>query len=272
MISQRLTGQVAFVTGAASGIGRAAAIRLASEGASVMLTDIDVAGGEATVEMIAAAGGKSEFQEQNVTDEPRWIALIGRTVSLFGRLDILVNNAGVGVGGPITDMTLEAWNNQMGINVTGVFLGTKHALPAMRNPRASGPFEGNTGGSIINISSVAGLVGAATMSGYCASKGAVRLFTKAVAMECAAARDGVRVNSVHPGIIETPIWSKIGATDVALVDGANALTADQIGLAAPVGHPGTAEDVADGIAFLASAESRYMTGSELVIDGGWTAH
>lgn len=272
MISQRLAGQTAFVTGAASGIGRAAAIRLTAEGAKVMLTDIDEAGGQATAKMITEAGGTAQFQPQDVAQEPRWIELVAHTLEQFGRLDILVNNAGIGVGGPVTEMTLQAWNNQMGINVTGVFLGTKHSLPAMRQPRASGPFEGRSGGSIINISSVAGLTGAATMSGYCASKGAVRLFTKAVAMECAAARDGVRVNSVHPGIIETPIWAKIAATDVDLVDGANALTADQIGLASPVGYPGTAEDVAAGIAFLASEDSRYMTGSELVIDGGWTAH
>ncbi|WP_416907687.1 MAG: SDR family NAD(P)-dependent oxidoreductase [Polymorphobacter sp.] len=272
MTSQRLQGQTAFVTGAASGIGRATAIRLAEEGAAVMVTDIDVEGGKATVAAITGAGGRAEFAEQDVMDEARWAALVEQTVSLFGRLDILVNNAGIGVGGPVTDMTLETWNKLMGINVTGVFLGTKHALPAMRTPRTDGPFAGRSGGSIINISSVAGLAGAATMSGYCATKGAVRLFTKAVAMECAAARDGVRVNSVHPGIIVTPIWDSIAASDVDLIDGSNALTAEQIGLASPVGYPGTPEDVAAGIAFLASEDSRYMTGSELVIDGGWTAH
>lgn len=272
MTSQRLSGQTAFVTGAASGIGRATAIRLAAEGANVLLTDIDAPGGRTTAEMINTAGGTAQFRGQDVTEEARWAELIERTLSLFGRLDILVNNAGIGVGAPVTEMTLEAWNNQFAINVNGVFLGTKHALPAMRRPRSNGPFEGRTGGSIINISSVAGLTGAAGMSGYCATKGAVRLFTKAVAMECAAARDGIRVNSVHPGIIETPIWSKIGASDMPLPEGANTLTADQVALAAPVGYPGTPEDIAAGIAFLASEDSRYMTGSELVIDGGWTAH
>lgn len=272
MTSQRLSGQTAFVTGAASGIGRAAAIRLAAEGASVMLTDIDAPGGRATADMITNAGGTAQFRGQDVTEEARWAELVERTLSLFGRLDILVNNAGIGVAALVTEMTLEAWSNQFAINVNGVFLGTKHAIPAMRQPRISGPFEGRTGGSIINISSVAGLAGAANMSSYCATKGAVRLFTKAVAMECAAARDGIRVNSVHPGIIETPIWSKIGATDFPLPDGANTLNADQVALAAPVGYPGTAEDIAAGIAFLASEDSRYMTGSELVIDGGWTAH
>lgn len=272
MTSQRLQGQVAFVTGAASGIGRATAIRLAEEGANVMLSDIDAPGGRATADMIRANGGKAEFHVQDVTEESRWEELVAHTLALFGRLDILVNNAGIFVGAMVTDMTLEAWNNQLNINVNGVFLGTKHALPAMRQPRTSSPFEGRTGGSIINISSVAGLAGAAGFAGYCATKGAVRLFTKAVAMECAAARDGVRVNSVHPGIIETSIWSKVGAADVPVPEGANALTADQVALAAPVGYPGTPEDVAAGIAFLASEDSHYMTGSELVIDGGWTAH
>jgi NAD(P)-dependent dehydrogenase (short-subunit alcohol dehydrogenase family) len=131
------------------------------------------------------------------------------------------------------------------------------------------------GGSIINISSVAGLGGAAGMAAYCASKGAVRLLTKAVAMECAAARDGIRANSVHPGIIDTPIWQKIdtsGALQAAVEPGANALDVALIGAGAPVGHAGQPEDIAAGVVFLASDASRYMTGAELVIDGGWTAH
>jgi NAD(P)-dependent dehydrogenase (short-subunit alcohol dehydrogenase family) len=267
----RLNGRVAFVTGAGSGIGRASAIALAAEGAIVFVTDIDAPGGRETVAMIEQAGGQATFRGQDVVEEARWAELVKRVMDLHGRLDILVNNAGIGTSGAITDLTLEQWNHQMAVNVTSCFLGIKHALPAMRTARP----DGHVGGSIVNISSVAGLGGSAGMAAYCASKGAVRLMTKAVAMECAAARDGIRCNSVHPGIIDTPIWQKLdtsGALRAAVSPGANALDVNLIGAGAPVGHPGTPEDIAAGVVFLASDASRYMTGSELVIDGGWTAH
>lgn len=266
-----LTGRVAFVTGAGSGIGRASAIALAAEGAIVFVTDIDAPGGRETVAMIEKAGGQATFRGQDVTEEARWAELVQRVMDLYGRLDVLVNNAGIGTSGAITDVTLDQWNHQMAVNVTSCFLGIKHALPAMRTPRP----DGRIGGSIINISSVAGLGGSAGMAAYCASKGAVRLMTKAVAMECAAARDGIRCNSVHPGIIDTPIWQKLdtsGALQAAVDPGANALDVNLIGAGAPVGHPGQPEDIAAGVVFLASDASRYMTGAELVIDGGWTAH
>jgi NAD(P)-dependent dehydrogenase (short-subunit alcohol dehydrogenase family) len=270
-----LTGRVAFVTGAGSGIGRASAIALAAEGAIVFVTDIDAPGGRETVAMIEAAGGQASFRGQDVVEEARWAELVARVMALHGRLDILVNNAGIGTSGLITDVTLEQWHRQMDINVTSCFLGIKHALPAMRSARP----DGHVGGSIINISSVAGLGGAAGMSAYCTSKGAVRLLSKAVAMECAAMRDGIRCNSVHPGIIDTPIWQKIdtsGALGAAVAQaapaGANAINVDQIGAGAPVGHAGQPQDIAAGVVFLASDASRYMTGAELVIDGGWTAH
>ncbi len=268
----RLAGRVAFVTGGASGIGRAAAIALAREGAGVFLTDIDMEGGRSAARAITEAGGRAEFRGQDVVEEDRWQELMASTLRLFGRLDILVNNAGIGTGAPITEMTLDQWNRQVGINLTGVFLGTKHAIPAMRTAKPEGSYRG---GSIINISSVAGLAGAAGLAGYCATKGGVRLFTKAVAMECAAAKDGIRCNSVHPGIIDTPIWQKIdaqGALQAQMPDGANTMDAGVIAMASPLGFPGQPQDIADGIVFLASDESRYMTGSELVIDGGWTAH
>jgi NAD(P)-dependent dehydrogenase (short-subunit alcohol dehydrogenase family) len=269
----RLTGRVAFVTGGASGIGRAAAVALAREGAAVVVTDIDSAGGAETVSMIANAGGRAEFHRQDVVDEGRWAELIAKTMAAHGRLDILVNNAGIGDGALVTEMSLEAWNRQLGINVTGVFLGTKHGIPAMRTAKPAGTY---VGGSIINISSVAGLGGAAGLSGYCATKGAVRLFTKAVALECAAAKDGIRCNSVHPGIIDTPIWTKIDqdgvlAAGIGLPSGSNAIDPNMIAMATPLGFPGSPFDIADGIVFLASDESRYMTGSELVIDGGMRA-
>ena len=270
----RLEGRVACVTGAASGIGRAAAIGLAREGAGVFLTDIDMPGARETTRMITDAGGRAECRGQDVVEEGRWAELVAAVMRLYGRLDILVNNAGIGTGASVTEMTLEQWNRQLAINLTGVFLGTKHSIPAMRTDKPSGTYRG---GSIINISSVAGIGGSAGLSGYCATKGGVRLFTKAVAMECAAAKDGIRCNSVHPGIIDTPIWSKIDevgtiSAAVGLPPGANAVDADLIATASPLGWAGQPSDIADGIVFLASDESRYMTGSELVIDGGWTAH
>jgi NAD(P)-dependent dehydrogenase (short-subunit alcohol dehydrogenase family) len=266
---QRLQGRVAIVTGAASGIGRASAIACAREGAAVLLTDIDSAGGETAAAEISAAGGTAWFAHQDVAEEPRWAELVAEVMARHGRLDILVNNAGIGDAAAVTEMTLAAWNRQLAINVTGVFLGCKHAIPAMKQPK-----PGYRGGSIVNISSVAGLGGSAGLSGYCATKGAVRLFTKAVALECAA--DAIRCNSVHPGIIDTPIWTKIDdsgvlATGLGLPAGSNAIDPDMLGAAAPLGFPGQPQDIADGVVFLASDESRYMTGSELVIDGGWTA-
>ena len=267
-----IDGRVAFVTGAASGIGRAAAIGLAREGASVMVTDIDAEGGRETAAMIEAAGGTAQFRGQDVTEEDRWAELTARTLALFGRVDILVNNAGIGIGVPITEMTLEQWNRQLAINMTGVFLGMKHAIPAMRTPKPEGQYRG---GSIINISSVAGLVGAAGLTAYSATKGGVRLFSKSVAMECAAAGDGIRVNSVHPGIIDTPIWGKIDAHGIitgGIPEGSNIAAVDAVAASGtPLGFAGQPSDIADGIVFLASDASRYMTGSELVIDGGWTA-
>ena len=267
-----IDGRVAFVTGGASGIGRAAAIALAREGARVMITDIDAPGGRETAAMIVDAGGTAQFRGQDVTEEDRWAELMKRTMALFGRLDILVNNAGIAIGGSVLEMSLEQWNRQLAINMTGVFLGIKHAIPAMRADKPTGDYRG---GSIINISSVAGLAGAPGLAGYSATKGGVRLLTKSVAIECAEARDGIRCNSVHPGIIDTPIWSKIdagGALNNIVPAGSNAPHAEVIAAGGtPLGFAGLPSDIADGIVFLASDESRYMTGSELVIDGGWTA-
>jgi NAD(P)-dependent dehydrogenase (short-subunit alcohol dehydrogenase family) len=263
-----LEGRVALVTGAASGIGRAAAEVLARAGAAVMVTDIDDAGGRETVARITAAGGRAAYAHQDVKSEEQWIAIVAQTVEAFGALHVLVNNAGIGSGQLVTEMSLEAWNNQVAINLTGVFLGCKHAIPAMRRT--------GIGGSIINISSVAGLEGSAGLAGYCATKGGVRLFSKAVAKEYAL--DRIRCNSVHPGIIDTPIWTKIdegglSATREALgtPPGANSLPVDAIAMMAPLQRPGQPAEIANGILFLASDASSYITGSELVIDGGWTA-
>jgi NAD(P)-dependent dehydrogenase (short-subunit alcohol dehydrogenase family) len=268
---RRLESRVAIVTGGASGIGRATAVLFAAEGASVMVTDIDIAGGEETVGMIHGMGGHARFLAQDVAEEDRWAEVVSVTASHFGRLDILVNNAGIGSGMLVTEMPLERWNRQLAINLTGVFLGCKHAIPAIR--------RGGRGGSIINISSVAGLEGAAGLAGYCATKGGVRLFTKALAKECAAMKDGIRVNSVHPGIIDTPIWSKLDEGGLEATSdtfrsqpGANTLSPDLIAAGgAPLGFAGQPEDIARACVFLACDDSRYMTGSEVVVDGGWTA-
>lgn len=261
-----LAGKTALVTGAASGIGKACAETLARAGAHVVLTDIQDAAGAAVVASIKASGGSASFLHHDVTSEDEWIGVVASVRNQQGRLDIFVNNAGVGLGGLVTEMTLETWRRQQSINVEGVFLGVKHCLPLMR---ASG------GGSIINMSSVAGLKGAAGMSAYCATKGAVRLFSKSIALECAAAGDGVRVNSVHPGIIDTPIWESITETTgiaAAGTPGANRPDLDAItAMITPMGKPGTPQDIADGVLYLASDASRYVTGLELVIDGGMTA-
>ena len=208
---------------------------------------------------IEAAGGKAEYLPHDVTDEAAWERVIDQVKARHGRLDILVNNAGIAISGSALDMSLADWRKQTAVNLDGVFLGVKHSIPLMR---ASGD-----GGSIINMSSVAGLKGSPTLAGYCATKGGVRLFTKAIAMECANAKDGIRVNSVHPGIIETPIWLSIfnpanpGANASPDLDAVSTL-------AVPLGVKGYPEDIANGVLWLASEESRYVTGAELVIDGG----
>jgi len=257
----RVEGKVALVTGGASGIGRGCAEKLAAEGAIVVVTDLQDAKGAEVVAGIQKAGGKADYLHQDTTDEAAWEDVIGEIKARHGRLDILVNNAGIAIPGSTIEMTLADWRRQTAVNLDGVFLGCKHAIPLMR---ASGD-----GGSIINMSSVAGLKGSAILGGYCATKGGVRLFTKSVAMECATAKDGIRVNSVHPGIIETPIWlSIINPND----PGTNAppdLDA-MTTMAVPLGVKGFPEDIANGVLWLASDESRYVTGAELVIDGGLT--
>ena len=266
----RVENMVAIVTGGASGIGRATAEMLAREGATLVITDIQEGLGEEVARGIEAGGGKAVFKVHDVTDEENWRQVVAETIGGSGGLDILVNNAGIGILVPVVDMSLEDWRRQRAINLDGVFLGVKHAIPAMA---ASG------GGSIVNISSVAGLRGSPGLTGYNATKGGVRLFTKGVAKECAGAGLNIRVNSVHPGIIATPIWTKAvqggeeKVSDLLPVnEGANAVDIDAIAQATvPMGVVGTAEEIAYGILFLASNESSHMTGSELVIDGGITA-
>lgn len=248
----QLDGKVGIITGAASGIGAACARVLSREGAKLVLTDLDDAAGQSLAKQ---TGGI--YLHHDVTDEAGWPAVIAAAETRFGGLHILVANAGIGIMGPAIDMSLADWRRQMAINVDGVFLTVKYGIPLMRR---------SGGGSIMMMSSVAGLRGSAGLAGYSATKGAVRLFAKSIALECAAARDNIRVNSVHPGIIDTPIWGK-------LPPGANApLDPNRIAeMTVPLGKAGQAEDIANGVLFLCSHASSHMTGSELVIDGGITA-
>ena len=257
-------GKTVLITGAANGIGRGAALTFADKGATVIVTDLDDDKGNALVSEIEAAGGKARYLHQDVTSEDTWVSVLSTVKSEFGKLDVLINNAGIGMSGPVHEMELSTWQKMMSVNVDGTFLGVKHALPLMR---------GNGGGNIINVSSVAGIKATADFAGYCATKAAVRSFTKSVALECAALKDGVRVNSVHPGIVDTAIWDTlIGTTE----DGSNNMPRGETlgGMTSegvPFGRPGSIQEIVNGMVFLASDASSYMTGAELVLDGGFTA-
>jgi NAD(P)-dependent dehydrogenase (short-subunit alcohol dehydrogenase family) len=258
----QVDGKIALVTGGASGIGAACAETLAREGATVVVSDIDDSRGAALVSEIGNAGGQAVYLSHDVTDEQRWREVVTEIERRAGRLDILVANAGIGImAASIVEMSLADWRRQTAINLDGVFLSVKHCLPLMRK---------SGGGSIVMTSSIAGLRGSATLAGYCATKGGVRLFAKAIAMECASLRDGVRVNSVHPGIIDTPIWEKI-RPDLAAAGSNERLDIEEHGRrGAPLGRVGTPQDIANGVLFLASDAASYITGAELVIDGGVT--
>jgi NAD(P)-dependent dehydrogenase (short-subunit alcohol dehydrogenase family) len=262
-MSGQVQGKVALVTGGASGIGAAVAELLAREGASVVITDIDDLGGPEVTAAINKDGGVASFLHQDVTSESRWIEVVAEVEQRHGRLDILVSNAGIGIAVPaITEMSLADWRRQTAINLDGVFLSVKHGLPLMRK---------TGGGSIIMMSSLAGLRGAAGLAGYCATKGGVRLFAKAIALECASLNDGIRVNSVHPGIIDTPIWHKIPTEAQGHGQNAPIDPEERARMAVPLGRAGQAAEIAAGVLYLASDASRYVTGTELVIDGGMNA-
>ena len=248
----RLENKVALITGAAHGVkgelmgfGGASAWLFAEEGAKVALTDIDTDSGERTVAQMRDEGHDVMFIELDVTVESEWKRAIQATLDAYGTLNILVNNAGTAGSGKVEDTTESSWDRQMDIHAKGVFLGTKHAIPPMRDAG---------GGSIVNISSIFGIIGSRGSTDYHAAKGASRIFTKSAAVQLA--RDGIRVNSVHPGFCLTPMNER----------GFSARLLEQI----PMDRVGNAMDIAHGILFLASDESSYMTGSELVIDGGVT--
>jgi cyclopentanol dehydrogenase len=248
----RLPGKVALISGGARGMGAAEAVLFSQEGAAVVIGDVLEAEGRALEATIAAKGGRVTFVRLDVTSEADWQKAVDLAVSRFGPLNILVNNAGISAQGRVEDTTAESWDRVMEVNAKGVFLGTKAAIPAMRSAG---------GGSIINISSQLGLVGTdITSPQYPASKGAVRLLTKVTAIQYA--KEKIRCNSVHPGPIATPMTEKRRA-DPAI----RALMLSRI----PLGRYGEVDDVSYGVLYLASDESSFVTGSELVIDGGWTA-
>jgi NAD(P)-dependent dehydrogenase (short-subunit alcohol dehydrogenase family) len=263
-----LKGKVALVSGAGQGIGARTAEVLAEAGAVVMVTGRTDGPCRAVVERIKAAGHEAHFRHLDVTREEDWKSAMSDVCTKFGGLDVLVNNAGIELVKPLADLTLEDWHRACSVNLDGVFLGTKYGILAMTEGSTSRP----KGGSIINLSSVAGLVGAAFMSAYNMTKGGVRLFTKSVAHECGVLRNGVRVNSVHPGVIRTPMVDVEVPKWTAAGYGSNDEETRRNLLALhPIGRFGEADDVAKAIRYLASDDSSFVTGAELVVDGGFTA-
>jgi NAD(P)-dependent dehydrogenase (short-subunit alcohol dehydrogenase family) len=247
-----MDGKVALISGGARGQGAAEARLFAQEGAKVVIGDLlDVDGMRVAAE-IAELGGEAVYVHLDVTREEDWQSAVQAAVSAFGKLDVLVNNAGIWRRGRVEDTTVEDWDAVQNVNSKGVFLGAKAAIPEMRKAG---------GGSVINISSTAGLVGGPRSTAYTASKGAVRLFTKAAAIQYAG--EGIRSNSIHPGPIDTEMIQQVWQGEDNSREESIART--------PLGRVGTVDDIAYGALFLASDESSFMTGSELVIDGGSTA-
>jgi len=252
---ERLKGKVALVTGGSSGIGRATCTLMAAEGATVLVADVNRPGALATVEMI---GQSARFQPLDVTKETDWAAAIDQALKGPGRLDVVVNGAGIGVAGDFEDLSLSEWERLFAVNSTGVFLGCRYGIKGIR--------AGGRGGAIINIASMYGNIGSGDAVAYCASKGSVRLLTKAVALYCAGKNYGIRVNSVHPTYVDSEMLDPVAE----MLGGREAMRAALSGLI-PVGRLATPHDIAQGILFLASDEAAMMTGAELTIDGGQTA-
>jgi NAD(P)-dependent dehydrogenase (short-subunit alcohol dehydrogenase family) len=252
----RLEGKVAVVTGAASGLGLAFSRAFAAEGATVVMTDVSAEAGEKAASEIGSA---ASFIKLDVAQEGDWDALAEEVRSRHGWLDVLVNNAGVGLGGSVEDCTNEVWNITLAVNATGVFLGCRTMLPLLKKSKS---------GSIINISSIFGIVGDQATVAYSASKGAVRAMTKSAALHCATLNPPVRVNSVHPGFAMTPMVEK--AAGAMPPEMAEQYMARTVGLV-PLGRIGEPDDLAGVVVFLASDEARYVTGAEYVVDGGFTA-
>lgn len=251
----RVDGKVALVTGAGMGLGKSAALLLASEGAQVVVTDIDDAAGRDTATAIEDQGDAATFLSHDVSDPQAWQRVMRDVGNKPGRLDILVNNAGIAIAKTIEDTTLDDWRRTMAVNADGVFFGCKYALPLMKK---------SGGGSIINLSSIDGIIGEADLAAYCASKGAVRTLTKSVAIHCAEQRYNIRCNSVHPGYIWTPQTENY-LRDLGTLDQEKAKALSRH----PIGRLGEPNDIAYMILYLASDESKFVTGSEMVVDGGY---
>ena len=261
----RVDGKVAIVTGGAGGIGSQTGRQLAQAGATVVLTDTRADDGARIAAEIVAAGGKARFVTHDVTKEADWARVVAETCAQHGRLDVLVNNAGIYRFGRIEDADEATLDILLAVNLKGVVFGTKHAFLAMKHRPA-----GADSAAIINLSSIAGLIGSPTSAIYGLTKGGVRLYTKASALEAAHLGYNIRVNSVHPGIVDTDMANEVAhGMQRRGVDEANVRATMAAGH--PLGRMAKASDIANGIVFLASNDSSFMTGSELVIDGGWTA-
>ena len=254
----RVKNKVAIVTGGASGLGKSSAILLAREGAKIVVTDIDEENGNQVVQQIKNNGGEAIYIEQDVSKENQWEIVIETTFKKFGKLHVVANAAGIGLGGTVEEVSLEDWKNLLDINLNGTFLGTQYGIKGMK--------ETGEGGSIINFSSIEGLIGDPNLPAYNASKGGVTIFTKSAALHCAKQGYKIRVNSIHPAYIWTPMVENFLKAQGDVEEGKKQLESLH-----PVGHLGEPDDIGYGVVYLASDESKFMTGSELVIDGGYTA-
>lgn len=264
----RLDGKAALISGAARGIGGETARLMAQAGARVVVADVLDERGRETVASINAAGGHAEYTHLDVTREEDWIAAVNLATSKFGKLDILVNNAGVFIGKGIEDISLDEWNTLVAVNMTGVFLGTRLAVPALREAAKTSEH----GSAIVNLASIAGIVGSQLDPLYSMTKGGVTLFTKSAALEFGRKGYRIRVNSIHPGIIQTDMGEQTFAAR-ALRTGSNdtAAVRQVVTEAVPWGRMGVPMDIAKGIVFLASDDAGYMNGAGLIVDGGMTA-
>ena len=257
-MANRMKNKVCLVTGGGSGLGRASCLRFAEEGALVYVSDINLDAARKTYDLMLVADGQGKAIQQDVCDPDRWKSVIAEILEEQGRLDVLVNNAGIVHSASVEDETLEGWRKIQAVNMEAVYLGTQAAIGAMKE----------NGGSIVNISSIEGLVGEPLTAAYNASKGGVRIFTKSAALHCAEQSYGIRINSIHPGFVGTPMVVNAVAD---LGDEMAAQFMEKVTSTIPMQRLGEPHEIANAVLFVASDESSYMTGAELVIDGGFTA-